>query len=443
LGVPPRYPIRPPPPSPNAVPVVYHSEVNSHPDAAMLLAGADVVLLAEEHLEHWRDRLPGDLLPLVRATAATPVNAAQRFAGSDVLPLLPAGLSQSFANRACHHAASVGDPELVPTVRRQQRVSEEKSWAGEVAWRLLRHYELSTSRRPPAYLDEQLRLLEPRAADVAEDVQALRQVAVPSFLQCIQSGYRVRVRGERASFLTAGLPNDVRATRHVLLQFQHRMHPAIADFPRLRFYGEVGALQDANSVLARSKPGADPWVYSLVDGRKAYPARRVWVTTPDKPLDEHFANEAEAEELVEHLRRFVTWAADHPRPDGEPWEVACLAFYQSQERRIREKLQRYCTSKAHSRFERRNVDIVNATVDRFQGHEADLVLLSFRNTDRVGFLDSPNRLNVAITRARHMLVLVGHRDYFLRRCRVPELRELAQRSWAMPPFTGARREGKS
>ncbi|MCK5345113.1 MAG: ATP-binding domain-containing protein, partial [Candidatus Heimdallarchaeota archaeon] len=48
------------------------------------------------------------------------------------------------------------------------------------------------------------------------------------------------------------------------------------------------------------------------------------------------------------------------------------------------------------------------TVDRFQGHEADIVLLSFvRSGDGIGFLDNPNRLNVAITRARHQLVIFG------------------------------------
>jgi superfamily I DNA and/or RNA helicase len=36
-------------------------------------------------------------------------------------------------------------------------------------------------------------------------------------------------------------------------------------------------------------------------------------------------------------------------------------------------------------------------VDKFQGHEADIVFLSMVQTKRVGFMDNPNRLNVAIT----------------------------------------------
>jgi superfamily I DNA and/or RNA helicase len=49
-------------------------------------------------------------------------------------------------------------------------------------------------------------------------------------------------------------------------------------------------------------------------------------------------------------------------------------------------------------------------VDSFQGHEADLVFLSYSNRHPTCFLEAPNRLNVAITRARYMMVHVGDRS---------------------------------
>ena len=49
------------------------------------------------------------------------------------------------------------------------------------------------------------------------------------------------------------------------------------------------------------------------------------------------------------------------------------------------------------------------TVDRFQGHEADFVLISFVNKRATSFLQSPNRLNVALTRARYQRVIIGDR----------------------------------
>ncbi|WP_219587823.1 AAA domain-containing protein, partial [Vibrio parahaemolyticus] len=55
-------------------------------------------------------------------------------------------------------------------------------------------------------------------------------------------------------------------------------------------------------------------------------------------------------------------------------------------------------------------DVQVCTVDKFQGHEADLVLLSFMNSHATSFLESPNRLNVAVTRARYAQVIFGNRN---------------------------------
>ena len=50
-----------------------------------------------------------------------------------------------------------------------------------------------------------------------------------------------------------------------------------------------------------------------------------------------------------------------------------------------------------------------ATVDAFQGSEKDLILLSTVRSRSIGFSADPKRLNVAITRARGQLVIVGNR----------------------------------
>ena len=48
-----------------------------------------------------------------------------------------------------------------------------------------------------------------------------------------------------------------------------------------------------------------------------------------------------------------------------------------------------------------------STVDAFQGAERDVIILSTSRTARLGFSDSPKRLNVAITRARRHLIIMG------------------------------------
>ena len=48
-----------------------------------------------------------------------------------------------------------------------------------------------------------------------------------------------------------------------------------------------------------------------------------------------------------------------------------------------------------------------STVDSAQGSEADVVLVSFVRTERLGFLRDFRRLNVAITRAKSLLLCFG------------------------------------
>jgi superfamily I DNA and/or RNA helicase len=58
------------------------------------------------------------------------------------------------------------------------------------------------------------------------------------------------------------------------------------------------------------------------------------------------------------------------------------------------------------------------TVERLQGAERDVILFSLTTSDpdhlESPFLNNPNRFNVAITRARHKLVVVGSRVFFTR-----------------------------
>ncbi len=159
-----------------------------------------------------------------------------------------------------------------------------------------------------------------------------------------------------------------------------------------------------------------------------WPARALWIDVRGQA--DGTRNEREAVAVLQQLERFRNWARTHRRPDGKPWEIAVLTFYRAQERLLRHALRE--SLKQPGAFDhftlgpgdapRALVDL--CTVDRFQGHEADLVLLSFARTRGVGFLDSPNRLNVALTRARYQLLLVGRRQNFANQRRSETLRLL-------------------
>ena len=148
-------------------------------------------------------------------------------------------------------------------------------------------------------------------------------------------------------------------------------------------------------------------------GYPKYPSRAHRIQVHATRQHEH-PNEEEVEHTGDELERFICWAKNHPRPDGHPWEVAILTFYRNQESALREGL-RYWLKQPYARHDFHYpptgeplISIRLDTVDRFQGHEADLVFLSFRNTGgHTGFLNSPNRMNVAMTRARYQLVMIG------------------------------------
>ncbi|KAL6857951.1 hypothetical protein ACO1O0_005397 [Amphichorda felina] len=62
------------------------------------------------------------------------------------------------------------------------------------------------------------------------------------------------------------------------------------------------------------------------------------------------------------------------------------------------------------------------TVDKAQGNQADVVILDMVRTTKVGFMDDPQRLNVAITRARQAEIIVMHHMMTLRTFRGKAIR---------------------
>jgi len=314
----------------------------------------------------------------------------------------------------------------------------EHDWAGEVAWRLTRFHELRGSRnqRVRERVSMELARILPSTTDVTARISELQDIGLPSILETVQQGIGEE-RAQRRSSLTMGMrvtrPRDFE-DRFVSLSYQHRMNPGISDLPRELFYDE-SSLRDANTIQSRDARLGWRWT--------PYPARRVWANVEGQ--ESAGVNQDEIRYIEEQLRQFLDWARSAPRPPrgriNGIWEVACLTFYVKQERALSAMLQDLTGEKSRkARFPVSDspVEIVCGTVDRFQGREADLVFLSLRNTRRVGFMDSPNRLNVAITRARQQLVIVGNASYF-RKCKTEELEELAKRTEHVEAASARRR----
>lgn len=309
---------------------------------------------------------------------------------------------------------------------------EQLRWETEIAWRLARNYELRwlpEQERPD--LVEELEPLLPFDDDelVFSAINQVARLALPSILESLMQGVGGRGQSRGREHITArsdGLRSlgwgsrDIYGERAVRLTFQHRMHPDISATPRRLFYDDE-ALHDAKGMAARRA-----WSCDCFGDHRA-----VWI--PVEGRDRNNKNDKEAQALCRQLAQFVQWAAKNPRSDGNVWEIAVLTFYRGQEALLRDLLNNSQNQRTGygsyvcrlpSGAEVATVKL--CTVDRFQGHEADVVFLSFVKTRSVGFLQCLNRLNVAVTRARFQLVLVGARRFFgSPQCRSRLLNELA------------------
>jgi superfamily I DNA and/or RNA helicase len=113
--------------------------------------------------------------------------------------------------------------------------------------------------------------------------------------------------------------------------------------------------------------------------------------------------------------------------DGELCEIQILSPYNDQLALIRKTIDEARQSRLIDHMFRSPFDLrvgkrMGATVDEFQGSEADIVIVSLvRNNGLVpwksiGFLKEPNRMNVLLSRARHKLIIVGSWQFFSSRC---------------------------
>ena len=205
------------------------------------------------------------------------------------------------------------------------------------------------------------------------------------------------------------LVDELPATHVVPLTQQRRMPSAIADFISAAFYGgklETKIPREHRDPLFRSP-------MAFVDTARLPPAQRYEKSGRDRERwgQPGYTNPAEAELLTE-------LAALYHRL-GTEWAV--IVPYKAQVAKITAALTRLIGDATL-------VELNVGTVDSFQGGERDVILYGFTRSNpdgKVGFLDELRRANVAFTRAKHQLVLVGDMDT-VTSARDPGFRELAQ-----------------
>jgi len=186
----------------------------------------------------------------------------------------------------------------------------------------------------------------------------------------------------------------VLCNRPIRLQVQYRMHPCLSEFPSNMFY--EGTLQNGVTAPERLRKNVDfPW------------------PVPDTPMffyqnlgqeeisssGTSFLNRTEASNVEKIVTKFF-------KSGVIPSQIGVVTPYEGQRSYIVNYMQFNGSLKKDLYKE-----IEVASVDAFQGREKDYIILSCVRSNEhqgIGFLNDPRRLNVALTRAKYGVVILGN-----------------------------------
>ena len=184
-----------------------------------------------------------------------------------------------------------------------------------------------------------------------------------------------------------------------LLKIQYRMNEQIMRFSSDWFYH--GQVESAPSVRHRGILDYDipiEWRQASIDDEGTPPAEEF--------VGESFGriNKTEAQLTLDTLQRYFEKIGKQ-RVLDERIDVGVISPYRAQVQYLRQQLRKREFFKPF-----RHLISVN-TVDGFQGQERDIIVISLvRSNDegQIGFLRDLRRMNVAITRARMKLIIMGN-----------------------------------
>ena len=177
------------------------------------------------------------------------------------------------------------------------------------------------------------------------------------------------------------------------LEVQYRMHPILSKFPSNFFY--EGALQNGVNAEDRKLPIDFPWpqldkpmMFYVASGQEEIAGSGT-----------SFLNRTEAASVEKVVTKFL-------KSGMKPDQIGVVTPYEGQRSFLVQYMQ--YQGSLHAKIYQ---DIEVASVDAFQGREKDIIIISCVRSNEhqgIGFLADPRRLNVALTRAKYAVIVVGN-----------------------------------
>ena len=184
----------------------------------------------------------------------------------------------------------------------------------------------------------------------------------------------------------------------VLLNRQYRMSNAIMGFSNKYFYNNE-LIADESAAQNRLVNDEESTLYKSIE----------FIDTAGCSFDElqnpetlSYSNPKEGEILYTHLQQLLLEYKDH---DSSPsLDIGIISPYKQQMEWLRENKEAF-------EFDETKLNSLSVkTIDGFQGEERDVIYISLvrsNENQEIGFLSDLRRMNVAITRAKKKLVVIG------------------------------------
>ncbi len=133
----------------------------------------------------------------------------------------------------------------------------------------------------------------------------------------------------------------------------------------------------------------------------------MWIDIPltSKFFEEKTSTSYSNKHEVEVIEKILDDIYFECKEKGLHKEVALITFYGAQAKLLNKLVKKYTSC----------LKLRVGTVDKFQGMEREIVIVSFvRNNNRknIGFAKDPKRINVALSRAQNLLIIVGCSELF-------------------------------
>jgi superfamily I DNA and/or RNA helicase len=215
-----------------------------------------------------------------------------------------------------------------------------------------------------------------------------------------------------------------RFTGSILLSIQYRMHPSIAALPSAIFYDGLLSTPDFMKDIRRFPPSLNKVMpcgdrracVRLIDvggrcherqgmhsrfGKKVYSTSSIFTEEQTS-----YWNEPEATRVISLLKDVLK-----TNEDGEVKSIGVISPYNGQVQLIRSLVAD--DSEITDAVKASGTMIEVKSVDGYQGRERDVIIFSAVRSNRhgsIGFLKDWRRMNVALTRAKSALIVVGDFD---------------------------------